>query len=240
MTPRRNARRVAAGVEPGGGYPYADRVARQACLLDAFDTSLDCDFTAFRRELPALAGIPAEAMITEFGRIMPALATGRFSMAEGFRQILPACGVEPRPGLVSALVSKGRELLLAAARLYDDVLPFLEKLRSRGIAIAIVSNCDENMREVLSELGVSAFADALALSCEVGAAKPEARIYRHALEALGVTAEAALFVDDNAAFCAAGAAVGLSAVQIVRGQAEVKVVPGITVVRSLPEVEAMF
>jgi len=132
MTPRRNARRVAAGVEPGGGYPYADRVARQACLLDAFDTILDCDFTAFRSDLPALAGIPAEAMITEFGRIMPALATGRFSMAEGFRQILPACGVEPRPGLVSALVSKGRELLLAAARLYDDVLPFLEKLRSRG------------------------------------------------------------------------------------------------------------
>jgi hypothetical protein len=34
--------------------------------------------------------------------------------------------------------------------------------------------------------------------------------------------------------------VGLSAVQIVRGQAEAKVVPGITVVRSLPEVEAMF
>ncbi len=227
-------------LNPAGGYPYADRVAPQACLLDAFDTILDCDFTAFRSELPALAGIPAEAMITEFGRIMPALATGRLSMAEGFWQILPACGVEPKPHMVRALVGKSRELLLAAARLYDDVLPFLEKLRSRGIAIAIVSNCDENMREVLSELGVSAFADALALSCEVGVAKPKARIYRHALEALGVTAEAALFVDDNAAFCAAGAAVGLSAVQIVRGQTEVKVVPGLTVVRSLPEVEAMF
>ena len=212
----------------------------RACLLDAFDTILDCDFTAFRSELPALAGVPADAMIAEFGSIMPALGTGRLSMAEGFRQILTACGVEPRPGLVCELVERGRGLLVASARLYDDVLPFLETLRSRGIKIAIVSNCDENMREVLSELGVSAFADALALSCEVGAAKPEARIYRHALEALGVTAEAALFVDDNAAFCAAGAAVGLSAVQIVRGQAEAKVVPGITVVRSLPEVEAMF
>jgi putative hydrolase of the HAD superfamily len=240
MTPRRTHSGSRPVLSPAGGYPYADRVAPQACLLDAFDTILDCDFTEFRSELPALAGIPADAMITEFGRIMPALTAGRLSMAGGFRQILPACGVEPRPRLVRALVSKGRELLLAAARLYDDVLPFLEKLRSRGIAIAIVSNCDENMREVLSELGVSAFADALALSCEVGAAKPKARIYRHALEALGVTAEAALFVDDNAAFCAAGAAVGLSAVQIVRGQAEAKVVPGITVVRSLPEVEAMF
>ena len=182
-------------------------------------------------------------ILTEQGELLFRTARevfAKLSMAEGFLQILPTCRVEPRPGLVSALVSKGRELLLTAARLYDDVLPFLEKLRSRGIAIAIVSNCDENMREVLSELGVSAFADALALSCEVGAAKPEARIYRHALEALGVTAEAALFVDDNAAFCAAGAAMGLSAVQIVRGQAEAKAVPGITVVRSLSEVEAMF
>ena len=212
----------------------------EACLIDAYGTIVHTDFGAHRAELPDMAGIPADAMYAEFGRRAPALTVGELSMAEVFEQILRACGVEPAPGLVRALTDRSRELVLAAGRLYDDALPFLRTLRSRGVKTAIVSNCDENMREVLSELGVSAFADALALSCEVGAAKPKARIYRHALEALGVTAGAALFVDDNAAFCAAGAAVGLSAVQIVRGQAEAKVVPGITVVRSLPEVEAMF
>lgn len=215
-------------------------VGLQACLLDAFDTILDCDFTAFRSELPALAGVPAQTMIAEFGRTMPAIGTGKLSMTEGFLQILQACGIEPQPGLVRALADKARELLLAAARLYDDVPSFLEKLKSRGIRIAIVSNCDENMRDMLSALGVSAFADALALSCEVGAAKPQAQIYRHALDQLGVTADAALFVDDNAAYCKGGAALGLSAVQIVRGQADVNMLPGITVVRSLPEVEAML
>lgn len=48
-------------------------------------------------------------------------------------------------------------------------------------------------------------ADALVLSCEVGAAKPSARIFERALEALGVSAGAALFVDDNPGFCAAAA-----------------------------------
>ena len=41
-------------------------------------------------------------------------------------------------------------------------------LRSRGVKTAIVSNCDENTRDFLVELGVAALADVLVLSCEVG------------------------------------------------------------------------
>src|SRR5260370_6341914 len=156
-------------------------------------------------------------------------------------QILQAWDVEPRPDLLRELVDKDRELLLASARLYDDAIPFLETLRSRGIKIAIVSNCSEHTRDVLSELGVAALADALVLSCEVGSAKPSAPIFRHALDKLGVTAGAALFVDDQAAYCAGGVALGISAVQIVRGEMDGKVpAAGTTVVRSLPEVEAML
>ena len=228
--------------DAGRRVAYPDLVTCiRACLLDAFDTILDCDFTAFRSELPALAGVPADAMIAEFGSIMPALGTGRLSMAEGFRQILTACGVEPRPGLVCELVERGRELLVASARLYDDVLPFLETLRSRGIKIAIVSNCDENMRDLLSGLGVAALADALVLSCEVGAAKPAAKIYLEALDRLGVTSDTALFVDDNAAYCAGGAALGISTVQMMRGEIDGRAsTAGTTMVRSLTEVEAML
>ena len=70
------------------------------------------------------------------------------------------------------MVRRDQELLLANARLYDDVIPFLRALRDRGIKIAIVSNCTENTRPMLVALGVDALADALVLSCEVGAAKP--------------------------------------------------------------------
>jgi putative hydrolase of the HAD superfamily len=107
--------------------------------------------------------------------------------------------------------------------------------------IAIVSNCTENTRPLLVRLGVDTLADALVLSCEVGAAKPAAQIFQCALDRIGVTAKAALFVDDQAGFCAGSVAVGISTVQIVRGELDGKVpAAATTVVRSLPEVEAMF
>ena len=124
---------------------------------------------------------------------------------------------------------------------YDDVLPFLDTLRSRGIKIAIVSNCTEYTRELLVQAGVAARADALVLSCEVGAAKPAAQIFRHALDLLQVTAGAALFVDDQPAYCAGAVDLGITAVQIVRGEHNGKVpTPGTPVAWSLAEVQAMF
>jgi HAD superfamily hydrolase (TIGR01509 family) len=221
---------------------YADLVARvEACLLDAFGTILTCDFTAHTRELPVLAGIPADAMYTEFARIAPALTDGRLSMAAGYDHILRTCGAEPRPELVRALVDRGMELLLASGRLFDDVLPFMAGLRARGIKVAIVSNCDEQARGLLGSLGVTPLADALILSCEVGASKPSARIFERALEALGVSAEAALFVDDNPGFCAQAAALGLRTAQIVRDGRRADVpAAAATVIRSLAEAEAML
>jgi putative hydrolase of the HAD superfamily len=214
---------------------------REACLVDVYDTLLSCDFAAHQTELPMLAGISEEAWAAGYEQIGAALGVGRLTKAEGYGQILTACGVQARPGLVRALVDKDRELLLAAARLYDDAIPFLEALRSSGIKIAIVSNCSEHTRDLLEELGVAALADTLVLSCEVGAAKPAPEIFRYALHQLGVAAPAALFVDDQAAFCAGGVALGIGAVQIVRGGPDGKIpADGTTVVRSLPEVQAML
>ena len=213
----------------------------EACLLDVFGTILTCDFTAHTQEMPVLAGIPADAMYQEFARIAPALTDGRLSMAEGYARILRTCGAEPRPELVRALVDRGMELLLASGRLFDDVLPFMAGLRARGIKIAIVSNCDEQARGLLGWLGVTPLADALILSCEVGAAKPSARIFQRALQVLGVSAAAALFVDDNPGFCAQAAALGIRTAQIVRGEPAADVpAAGITLVRSLSDVEAML
>jgi putative hydrolase of the HAD superfamily len=211
----------------------------EACLLDAFGTILTCDFTAHTRELPVLAGIPADAMYAEFARIAPALTDGRLSMAAGYEHILRTCGAEPQAELARALAGRGMELLLANGRLFDDVLPFLAGLRARGIKVAIVSNCDEQARGLLGWLGVTPLADALVLSCEVGAAKPAARIFERALEALEVSAEAALFVDDNPEYCAAAAALGIRIVRMVRGEPGAPVA-GLAVVRSLGDVEAML
>jgi FMN phosphatase YigB (HAD superfamily) len=94
---------------------------------------------------------------------------------------------------------------------------------------------------MLVATGVDKLADELVLSCEVLSAKPSPGIYQHALRVLGVPAEAAVFVDDQARFCAGSVAVGIRAAQIVRGEPDgQRPAEGITLVRSLSEVEAMF
>lgn len=211
----------------------------QAFLVDAYGTLVYTDFRAHRDVLPAMAGIPAEVMYAAFGRLGSALSTGQISMPDAITQVLRAGGAPDRPGLVRDIVDKLRELLLSSGRLFDDALPFLEDLRARGIAIAIVSNCDENTRDLLVKLGVAALTDTMVLSCEVGAEKPAARIYADALSALGVTADDAMFVDDNASYCAGGVAQGIRTVQIVRTEGAGNDA-GIAVVRSLAEVAAML
>jgi HAD superfamily hydrolase (TIGR01509 family) len=213
----------------------------EACLVDVYHTLVNSDFPAYMTEMRKLAGITAEAWADGYRQVGLAFRLGQLSKAEGFARILRAAGAEPRPDLVRALVDLDGELLVRNSPAYDDALPFLRALRARGIKIAIVSNCSEHTRELLETDGVAALADTLVLSYEVGVQKPAPEIYYYALDRLGTPARSALFVDDQPSYCAAAAALGITAVQIVRGESDGKVpAPGTTVVRSLTEVEAML
>jgi putative hydrolase of the HAD superfamily len=165
---------------PAGSHIVAGRP--DAVLVDVYGTILTCDFGVLRNELQVIAGVDPQVWNEGFARLGPDLTCGRITMADGFERILEGCGIRARPGLASELVRKDRELLAASSRLYDDAIPFLQTLRSRGLPVALVSNCTENSRQLLSDLGVSALTDAAVLSCEAGCAKPGARIYQFALD----------------------------------------------------------
>lgn len=224
----------------GSGVLRAGRP--EAFLVDVYETLLTCDFEVLGAELPVIAGVEPRHWNDAFDRLAPDLTTGRLSMAQGFGLILQSCGAVARPGLVAELVRRDREMLLASSRLHEDAVPFLRSLRSGGMRIALVSNCAENTRQLLSGLGVMEMADAVVLSCEVGCAKPDAGIYQHALGLLGVRAGAAVFVDDQPGFCAGAVDVGMTALQIDRGQASgpQPALPGVTVISSLDQATAML
>jgi putative hydrolase of the HAD superfamily len=188
-----------------------------------------------------MAGVTADAWSEAYAKLWAAVQTGRVSKTEAFAQTLQALGAQPSTDLLRALVDRDRELAFASARLYDDAIPFLLRLRSAGLKIAIVSNCSEHTRPLLTKLGVIELVDAIILSCEVGAAKPSAEIYLRALDQLGVDAAAAVFVDDQASYCAGAAALGIAAVQIARDEPDGNApATGTAVIRSLTEVETML
>lgn len=211
----------------------------EAVLLDAYETILHTDFAPYADELPRLAGVPAAQFYAAYRRVAPLVTTGQHTRRQAFAETLKLCGIVPRPEVTRQLASRARELLLAAGERYDDVLPFLRFAREHGIKVAIVSNCDENTRALLAELQVTSLVSALALSCEVHAVKPNEKIYKVALHKLGVQPARALFVDDNAEFCAGATRLGCAAIRIARDR-QPEPLPCLPTVRSLAEVQPLL
>jgi glucose-1-phosphatase len=85
-------------------------------------------------------------------------------------------------------------------------------LRQKYIT-GIISNYFDNARRLITEVwGIAdAFAD-IVISSEIGLVKPDARIYRLALERLGVAASEAVFIDDFERNVQGARAVGMQAV----------------------------
>ena len=95
-----------------------------------------------------------------------------------------------------------------------EMMEWAARLNRAGIKTGILSNIGDAM-----ELGVLGRFPALAefshhtFSHRLGIAKPDAAIYRHAVEGLGVPAEEILFVDDREENIVAARAAGMVAVQ---------------------------
>ena len=80
-------------------------------------------------------------------------------------------------------------------QVYPDTVRVLDALRDRGIHTAVVSNIAWDIRPVLAE--ADARPDDYVLSFEVGAVKPDPRIFEAALARLGVPAADAVMVGDS-------------------------------------------
>jgi putative hydrolase of the HAD superfamily len=112
--------------------------------------------------------------------------------------------------------------IFAIAKLYNDTLPTLHELRSRGIRTAIVSNSPWGSpaslwQDELARHGILPLVDAAIFCGDVGWRKPDARIFHHTTQQLGVTADRCLFVGDDPRWDIVGPrGVGMEAVLIDR------------------------
>jgi HAD superfamily hydrolase (TIGR01549 family) len=113
------------------------------------------------------------------------------------------------PGVDRALASALYDVMLDTWHAYDDTVPTLRALRDEGLRVCLLSNAGVPIRSVLDREGVSPLVDAVVLSYEVGCVKPDHRIFRAALDALGLDAASVLMVGDNANDDGGGASLGL-------------------------------
>lgn len=106
---------------------------------------------------------------------------------------------------------------VAAAPFAHDVGATLGALTDAGVAIGVVSDIHVDLRPAFAahaSPGGGSLADLVdvwALSYEVGAAKPDPRIFAAALDGLGVPASDVLMVGDRGAWDGAAAELGMTA-----------------------------
>lgn len=102
-------------------------------------------------------------------------------------------------------------------RLYDDVVPAVQRLKDRGIRVGVISNWDGRLVRLLGELGVGSMLDTIVSSADVGLRKPDPRIFELACERLSVLPTEAAHVGDHHYADLLGArALGMKAVLIDR------------------------
>jgi putative hydrolase of the HAD superfamily len=153
----------------------------------------------------------------------------------GLKDLRRRCAAVVQQHLDTALpLGDVQDALLAAIRFhaYPEVPAALGRLRTAGARLAVVSNWDVSLHDVLERTQLRALVDAVVISAELGAAKPDPAIFRAALDRLGASAADAMHVGDSVEHDVEGArAAGLRAVLVARNGA----VPpdGVPVVASL-------
>jgi len=190
----------------------------RAALIDLYDTLAWTDWPTMRAELEERFGIGEVQLLRAFTTTREARSIGAYGSAEGdLAAVLEAAGVQAGADLVHELnEARARALAENGVHLWDDSIPTLRELRGRGIRTAVVSNCDHATRPIVDDLGLEREVDAIVLSFEVGAAKPDPEIYLAALDAVRARPAEAVFVDDQAWYCQGAEALGIRSFMIVR------------------------
>jgi putative hydrolase of the HAD superfamily len=176
-----------------------------AVTLDGFGTLVELE-APVERLRTALADHGIEAGADEIGsafaveaeyymahqveaRDEEALARLQLECSAVFLRALPA-ELEPAkfaPTFVEALLFRPLE----------GVTESLRVLQGAGLVLACVSDWDVGVGRQLDRAGLGSFLDVVVSSAEIGAKKPDPRVFRAALERLGIVPERALHIGDG-------------------------------------------
>ena len=191
---------------------YSNYMRLRAVLFDLDDTLFDHTFASFRAlemlhaSEPGFADWTMAQFAARHSDVLEAMhadvVAGKMTVdaarAERFRRLLgEAGGAEVSIDEARAIARKYRAAYEASWQPVAGAAALLAGVRAEGIRIAIVTNnLVSEQRAKLRSCAFESSIDALVTSEETGSAKPDARIFQHALEQLGAAPGDAVMVGD--------------------------------------------
>ena len=185
--------------------------ALRAVIFDLWNTLAvwpEERWAELRPRVAELAGLTSEEFDSRwYGELAPLRETRPMADVLALFDLAPEAAAE--------LVSVRREVTRQGLVPVPGALETIAGLRERGLKTGLITVCSEEVAMLWEETPFHGLFDAEVFSATCGLRKPNPRIYRLALERLGVEPEDAVFVGDGANDELAGAErVGLRAIGV--------------------------
>lgn len=203
-------------------------------LFDLDDTLVPYAARAARAQTALIASGADPVRFRELdSALWPPVAAGRLTIeAKWYRQAVES-GASPTHA------DRFVQAICAFEPAFPEVLPLLQRLQGAGRKLGIITNGPPgaHQRQKLITAGLHHFfGEFVFISSEIGAAKPDPRIFNQALQAHGARPEEALYVGDSLTGDGLGAhGAGLAAFWLDRQQSEQTPPPGIHRITSLAQ-----
>jgi putative hydrolase of the HAD superfamily len=210
--------------------PSFHELFADVCTRKGYEVDVDQVLAVQQRLAPHLVELAEET-----GIVAPSLDAGDSLTfwSHLYRRLLGELGIEDE-SLVTDMYTTFSSS--SSYRLFDDVLPALERLTEMGYRLGLISNFEEWLEEMLVELEVGHLFDVSIISGSEGMEKPDPEIYRRALTKAGVEASAAVHVGDSPANDITPAVeVGITAVLLDRYNRYPDITPSVRSLTDLPD-----
>jgi putative hydrolase of the HAD superfamily len=183
----------------------------RAVLLDLDDTLVDHQY-AIRAALKSLhesdarlQALEYDYLVAEWQRLLESMhddvALGRIPIHESriarYRKFYEMAGTPVEHDEACAIADRHVATYMATRRIVPGADALLRALKAHVPVAIVTNNTVVEQTEKLATFGLADFVDHLVTSEEVGCAKPDAAIFAHALDRLGVAAGDAVMVGDS-------------------------------------------
>jgi len=193
------------GLKQSVGTTYAALAQRHGLTVEP--AAIDQVFPAVYGQAPPLAFPGLEG---------PALKAAAINWwGERINETLLRAGTGPAPEALRIELFE-RFACTDLWRVFPEVPNQLEAWKARGLKLAVVSNFDHRLHDLLEGLGLNLWLDAVVISSQVGSAKPNPKPLQLALQALDLKAHQVWHVGDSAADQQAAEAAGIRCVLVKR------------------------
>ena len=203
----------------------------RAVLIDLDDTLVDHQH-AMRSALRALhtsdvrlQSLEYDFLVAEWQRVLDAMhddvALGRVSIHESrilrYRHFYALAGSPVERSEAEAISGRHLQSYMDSRRVVAGADTLLRAIKPHARIAVVTNNTVAEQREKLAAFGMTRFVDELVTSEEFGVAKPDAAIFRHALERVGAGVADAVMVGDSWVNDVVGAtAIGIRAIWLNR------------------------